>query len=139
MKVRWVLMNTDVKIIRVLNIVWGAFVLMSGLATLAYVRGILALIRGLTPLSGAIVASFGIWTGLIVVATGVFAIYVGIKLGNHTRQSRALEVALGVIQLFYFPVGTLLGVYGLYAVSNKRGRALFEEKPAAEEEMRRAA
>jgi hypothetical protein len=57
------------------------------------------------------------------------AIIAGIGLLSYQPWSRILTIVLSVLGLLNFPIGTVLGVYGLWVLFNSEAVRLFEQQP----------
>jgi len=51
----------------------------------------------------------------------------GIKLVSFRQWARLVTMALAVLYLFYFPIGTILGVYVFWVLLQNETRRVFEE------------
>ncbi len=120
-------MRTHVQILAWIYIVFSGFhVLMGLLMFLAFLGiGAFAGIAGALPaipiLGG--VGAFVFMFILIVYLPGLLA---GIGMLSYAPWARILAIIISILQLFYFPVGTLLGAYGLYVLFNPETVRLFE-------------
>jgi hypothetical protein len=56
----------------------------------------------------------------VVVLIGIIEVLAGIGLLKGSRTARAWIVVFGVLDLFKFPWGTLLGIYTLWALLRKQ-------------------
>ena len=82
-----------------------------------------------------------VWTGLLVGTVGtvvsmVFAILalpgLALAYGLWKRRSwaRVLGIVLGVLNLFHFPFGTIIGVYTLWVMLQPETKAILEGEQA---------
>ncbi len=55
----------------------------------------------------------------------------GIGVLRRARWSRVLMIVVSVFELFYFPFGTPVGVYGIWCLSRKETKSLFAPDGAA--------
>jgi hypothetical protein len=127
-------MDTHVKVLAVLYIVFSAlgtmaaFVVASvfgvaGVATAAG-AGSDAIALPIIGLTGAAVAAF-----LLVVSLPGFV--AGIGLLKYKPWARILTIVLSALNLINIPLGTIVGVYGLYVLLSEEGTRLFTQAPAA--------
>jgi hypothetical protein len=120
-------MNKDEKLLGILNIVWGSMGVVGGL------------IGGLILLAPTLIVHSGlserlsrddetvIWIlGIIGICICAFAILValpciigGIGLVKKSEWARTLILVVSFIHLLAFPLGTALGVYGIYVLWNR--------------------
>ena len=95
-------------------------------------------------LGGGVVALLGIASGLgasdrgsgLPFAVGLFVlglaqVYLGWGVRSLRKWARWPGVAVSVLGLFGFPVGTLVGVYALWLYLSKKGRTVFTPEYAA--------
>ena len=54
------------------------------------------------------------------------AVIIGYGLYRMRPWSRLAGIVLSIISLLSFPIGTILGIYGLWVLFNKDGQTLFE-------------
>ena len=125
-------MEQHVKIIGVLDIVFGILGVLAGIvmiiAFLAGGAGIGATGQAGAGGAGAALAGVGLVAGLITIAVSGFEIYVGSQLQQYKSWARIVQIIIGVISLPGFPIGTALGIYYLWAMLNKDTAALFEQQ-----------
>jgi hypothetical protein len=106
-------MAAHVRIIAILEIVWGFLVAFAGLAVLLLV----ALSSALTSGAGApgfvpgIIASFGLLILIPLAALAVVALLGGFRLLARRRSGRTLTYVSAALSLLSFPIGTAFGVY----------------------------
>lgn len=127
-------METHVKVLGVLNIVSGALGLCS------------ALVLGLVFAAGAVGASAdpdaavalpiigltGITLVLFVAAASLPAVIIGYGLYRLRPWARIAGIVLSILSLLVFPLGTALGIYGLWVLFSTEGARLFTTTPAAQ-------
>jgi hypothetical protein len=119
-------MDTHVKVLGWLWIIMGALGLLGALCAFVSIAG-----GGL--ISGdqeAIIA-----TSITATAIGAFVflisipnIIAGIGLLKYKSWARILAIILAVLNLLAFPIGTVLGIYTLWALLNKETPPLFESR-----------
>ena len=106
------------------------FLIQGGLIVLGGV--LMVLIYGI--MGGAIAASSnrsdeqlmgGIFIGVAVVIGIVMLVYAGLKMRKVQSIGRTLGIVGSILSLFSFPLGTALGVYGLWFFFGE-GRDLYE-------------
>lgn len=132
-------MDQHVKVLAVLYIVMGALGVLGALACLAIFGGL----AGIVQVAGhandnpeALVAApiLGI---IAVLLTGVVfvmslpGIVAGYGLLKFRSWARILTIILSGLNLFNVPVGTALGIYGLWVLLSKEAEPLFREPGAS--------
>ncbi len=126
-------MESHVKILGVIHIVLGALGLICALIVLT-IFGSAAGIVGVVAASEEPDAAFAVpllglfGLGLVVLITmlSVPGILAGIGLLKFRPWGRILGIVVSALDLLHFPVGTAIGVYGLWVLFQKETEALFE-------------
>ena len=81
--------------------------------------------------SGSFLASILSWLVWVFVVLAAAAIAAGVGLLDYEPWARPLAVAVCVLALVNFPVGTLLGIYGLWTLLSAAGEQHYREALAA--------
>ena len=137
-------MRDHIKILAVLNIVWGGIGVLIGLGFLVFFGGIASL-AGLAahedpealiavPILGMI--GFGLLLLMLIFAAPGFV--AGIGLLKLQPWARILTIVLSALNLFSVPLGTAIGVYGLWTLLNAETEQLFRSPPAEHPQQPRA-
>ena len=74
---------------------------------------------------GGIMFGAGIFIGLLVVLFSIFYFFTGVKIRKVQNIGRTLGIVVSVLSLFNFPLGTALGVYGLWFLLGDLGKGLY--------------
>ena len=126
-------METHVKVLGVLNLVFGALGLMTALILAVVFAGV-ATVVGIDGDSDAAVAIPII--GLTGMATVSFlavwslpGVIIGIGLVRRRPWARIAGIVVAILGLIVFPFGTVLGVYGLWVLFSKDSERLFTGRP----------
>jgi len=126
-----------VKILGVLNIVWGAMGALGGLVLLAIfggVYGIAGVAIGHNPgaqIALPIIAIIGSVIALFLLILSVPSIISGIGLLYFKPWARIFALVISVLHLFNIPIGTALGIYGLWVLLSQEGQHCFSSGRAA--------
>jgi len=126
-----------VKILGVLNIVWGAMGALGGLVLLAIfggVYGIAGVAIGHNPgaqIALPIIAIIGSVIALFLLILSVPSIISGIGLLYFKPWARIFALVISVLHLFNIPIGTALGIYGLWVLLSQDGQHCFSSGRAA--------
>lgn len=128
-------METHAKVLGILNIVSGAL----GLCGAAFLMIVFGGVAGLVGAEGGDEAAFvvpilGVTGGVIVlfiVATSLPSIIIGYGLYKRDRWSRVAGIVISILNLLWFPMGTALGVYGLWVLFSEESRRFFESARGA--------
>lgn len=125
-------MDTHVKVLAALFIIFGALGTMAGL-------GLMALL-GFIGLAGAasdpdawmalpILGITGAALGAFLLALSLPGIIAGIGLLKFKPWARILTIVLSALNLMNVPFGTILGIYGLWVMLSEQGARLFTPPP----------
>lgn len=124
-------MKQHVSILGVLYIAFAVFGLLVAILVLALLggaAGIAAIASHQEPEAAVAVPILGI-LALVVCGLIVFlsipGLAVGIGLVQFKAWARVLGLVLSAVNLLNFPLGTVLGAYGLWVLLNKDSEALF--------------
>ena len=122
-------MKDHVKILGILNIVWGGLICLLGVALFLFVAGIAGIVGASGDHDGQNAAP---WLAFAAVAVGVILVVLGIPgviggwgLMNYQGWARILVIILSILHLPSIPVGTAIGVYGLWVLFNDDTKRLF--------------
>jgi pimeloyl-ACP methyl ester carboxylesterase len=80
---------------------------------------------------GAVMMAAGIVGGIVMVLAGLFDLYTGSSIRQMKPVGRTLGVVASALMLLSFPLGTALGIYGLWFLCGDMGKALYAGTPAA--------
>ena len=129
-------METHVKVLAVVYIVFSAlgtlaaFIVaavfgLAGVATAAGAAGRDAAIAlPIIGLTGTALSAF-------LLAVSLPGLVAGIGLLKYRPWARILTIVLSALNLINFPLGTLVGAYGLYVLLSEEGARLFKTLPPA--------
>ena len=125
-------MQTHVKVLAVLHIVFGALGVLIGLGVFAFFGGIAGLVQldhdpdaaVAVPLLGAI----GGFVLIVLLVLSVPGIIAGVGLLSYQPWARILTIVLSILDLMSIPFGTALGIYGLWVLLTTEGARLFDQR-----------
>lgn len=123
-------MEQHVKIIGILHLVLGGMGVLAGIAFLALFGGLAGLVgtMGQNPDSAVAVPVLGGIGGIICIVLLIFSLpslVGGIALLSMASWSRMFMIIVSALYLLHIPIGTALGVYGLWALTKPETEALF--------------
>jgi hypothetical protein len=127
-------MHSHVKILAVLQIVFGSLGLVIGLGIFALFGGIAGLV-GITDHSGdalvaiPILGAIGTFILVLLAVLSLPGIIAGVGLLSYRPWARILTIILSVFHLLNFPFGTALGFYGMWVLLSPEGAAIFNPRP----------
>ncbi|HLY18940.1 MAG TPA: hypothetical protein VKR61_17035 [Bryobacteraceae bacterium] len=124
-------METHVKTLAVLHIVFGGFGLLVAVGMLMLFGGIAGLIgasdySGDAHLSIPIVGGIGALIFFVLLMLSLPGIIAGLGLLQFRPWARILTIVLSVIDLIHVPFGTALGIYGLWVLLSQGTERLFQ-------------
>jgi hypothetical protein len=125
-------MDTHVKVLGILNIVFGVV----GLCVAILLTVIFGGVAGLAGANGDPEATFvlgivGFAAVSIMVVTSLPSIIIGYGLYQRLPWSRVAGIIISILSLISIPFGTALGIYGLWVLFSKDGERVFAEPAGA--------
>lgn len=124
-------MRKHIQILGILNLVWGSFGAVAALVVLLVFGGILGVIgiaAGHDPdasIAAPIVGLVGGAIFLLLLITSVPSIVAGIGLLRFAPWARILGIVLSALHLVNVPLGTALGIYGLWVLLSDETASVF--------------
>ena len=127
-------MQTHVKVLAVLLIVLSALGLLTalGIGALFGIGTIATVASGDADavLAAPIVGITGTVLTAIIIIMSLPGLIAGWGLLSYRNWARIVAIVLCVLHLFNFPLGTAMGIYGLWVLFNKDTERLFSSPPA---------
>jgi len=126
-------MRKHIQILGILNIVWGSLGLIAALMIMLIFGGVVGIIGMASrhepdaTIAIPIVSLIGGIIFIVLLITSLPAIVTGIGLLRMASWSRIVGIILSVLHLFSIPLGTALGVYGLWVLLSRETVACFEQ------------
>ena len=123
-------MQQHLRVIGILHIVLGGMGILAAVALLALFNGIASLVGTSASAGDAAVAVpvLGGLGGILFIVCLIFSLpslIGGIALLNMASWSRIFMLVVSVLYLLHFPIGTALGIYGIWALTKPETQALF--------------
>ena len=120
-------MTAHVKLLGILQIVWGAIGLVLGISTLILAIGAVAV--GMTSAgseipAGVTAVAFGVFAAALL-AAGAGNAWAGSAIHRRYAPGRLAALGLAVPNLFVLPFGTALGIYALWVLLHDESRRMF--------------
>ena len=120
-------MTSHVKLLGILQIVWGAIGLVLGISTLILAIGAVAV--GMTSTgseipAGVTAVAFGVFAAALL-AAGAGNAWAGSAIHRRYAPGRLAALGLAVPNLFVLPFGTALGIYALWVLLHDESRRMF--------------
>jgi hypothetical protein len=124
-------METHVKVLGILHIVFGAIGILIGLFVLAFFGGLAGLVGATEQSEGAFVAipilgGIGGLVFVLLLAISLPGIIAGVGLLGFKPWARILSIVISGLELLNVPFGTALGIYGLWVLLSNRTEILFQ-------------
>lgn len=122
-------MRDHIRVLGYLNIAMGVLGALGGLAILLIFGG-LAGIVGIqgdrdSALTGSVFAGIGVALAILALILSLPSILGGWGLLRYRPWARVLMIIISILHLFNVPIGTALGVYGLWVLFSDEGQRLF--------------
>jgi hypothetical protein len=125
-------MRDHVKILGILHIVFGAIGIVIGFIILLVFGGLAGVVGSGIDIGDTDRATGMAVLGIIGAAAFIFTLVLslpsliaGIGLLKYRPWARILTIVLSAIDLLHIPLGTLLGIYGLWVLLSPQTEALF--------------
>ena len=126
-------MQTHIKVLGILHIVHGALGVLAGIVVLTIVGGVLGGIGaaaggidkgGAPDLIAMLVGGIGGLVFLAILLLSLPGLIGGIALVRFAPWSRIYMIVISALFLVHLPVGTAMGVYGLWVLTRPEAEAL---------------
>jgi len=122
-------MNSHIKALGAIYLIWGGMGIIAGVIVLAiFVIGS-GLVATEDPQAGLIFGTIGIIVLLIIAIVSIPNVLAGWALIKHRSWGRILTIVLSILNLFAFPLGTALGIYGLWVLLQPESVQILEGRP----------
>ncbi len=124
-------MREHIRVLGILNIVMGCFTALAGIIVLIVMGGIAGVITasadyGNQAIGGPIVAAIGFGVAIFLLVLAAPSIIGGWGLLKFKPWSRILMIVVSLFHLLHVPLGTALGVYGLWVLFSEEARRILE-------------
>ena len=141
-------MRDHLRLLGILNIVWSSISIAIGLVVLLLFGGLAGFFAA-TGFSagdsgntgGLVVAPFMAVIGVVIVlmicVVSLPALIAGVGLVKFKPWSRVLGIVISILRLFSVPIGTALGVYGLWVLFQPEARQVLESGSGLPVQMER--
>jgi len=130
-------MRDHIKILGILHIVFGSLGVVGAVVVLAIFGGIAGFVGASADTADAdratgmaVLGGIGLVVFVIILVLSVPSLLAGIGLLKYKPWARMLTIVLSALDLVHVPLGTALGIYGLWVLLNQQTEALFRN-PAA--------
>jgi hypothetical protein len=122
-------MPPHLRLLGVLQIVWGSMGLLIGVVVLLLAAGAIAIgVSAPSERMAAGITAFGfVLFSIALLAGGGANLWAGRALRRRQPAGRTVTLWLAVLNLFVLPFGTALGIYAFWVLLHDEHRALFLE------------
>lgn len=128
-------METHVKVLGAVQIVFGALGLMGALFLAIVFSGAAGIVGASGDPDAQVALPFIGITGMALVMfitmTSLPSVIIGIGLLRRRSWARIAGIVLSLVSLMFIPVGTIIGVYGLWVLFSKDTERLFSPMSTA--------
>ncbi len=122
-------MATHVKVLGIIYIVLGALGVLGALALLLFFGGLAGIVGGVADhdarVAIPVLGGLGGFLFLLVLVFSLPAVIAGVGLLQFKPWGRILGIIMSAISLMNVPIGTAIGIYGLWALLNRETETLF--------------
>lgn len=122
-------MQTHVKVLGVLQLIWGAFALLLGVGVFLGFNLLGAFVGASgepdAAVGGTVLGLIGVVGSVVLFVSAALSLLCGWGLLTHKSWARILAIILCAISLIKVPFGTAFGIYGLWVLFNKETERLF--------------
>lgn len=129
------MMDRHIELAGLLHIVWGALGILLGVSVLLLAAGAVAIaaaeMHDAPDVAAALTAVAMTAAALVLLVGGAANVWAGAGLRRHRTPARVVALGLALLNLFFLPFGTALGVYTFWVLLNHEARARFEPASAA--------
>jgi hypothetical protein len=127
-------METHVKVVAILHIAWGCLGVLIAVGLLLLFGGIAGIVglaghaRDGAEVAVPVLGAIGGVIFVVVLALSLPGIVGGIGLLQFAPWARVLMLVISALDLLSVPVGTALGIYGLWTLTKPETEALFARR-----------
>lgn len=129
-------METHVKVLGVLHLALGAIGMFGAILLMLIFGGAAGIIGAAADNADAAVAIpiiglAGSALVFLLLLLSIPGLIVGVGLLKFRSWARIVGIILSVLSLINFPLGTVIGIYGLWVLLNNETQRLFEKQPVS--------
>jgi hypothetical protein len=123
-------MAEHVKILGIMHLVYGILGVLAGIIVLVIFGGLAGLVSvadrsGDSLIAVPILGGIGAFVFILLLALSLPGIIAGLGLLQLRPWARVLTIVLSALELMSVPLGTVLGIYGLWVLLSPGGEQLF--------------
>jgi hypothetical protein len=124
-------MRQHIKILGILNIVWGSLGILGGLVILLIFGGVFGIVQAVSvrqpdaAVALPIIGIVGMALSVLLLILSIPSIIAGIGLLQYKNWAKIMAVIVSALHLFSIPFGTALGIYGLWVLCSEKSQECF--------------
>jgi hypothetical protein len=127
------LLKSHIKILGILHVILGGMGVMAAVAVMALFGGFAGLVGAADPTGDAafaipILGGIGGLVAIILMLFSLPGLIGGIALLGLKPWSRVYMIVISALHLLHVPIGTALGIYGLWILTKPEAEALFRRR-----------
>jgi len=127
-------MAQHVKTLGILNIIYGGLIVLAGVIVLVVMGGIAGFVGASdqspdTQVAVPILGGIGGIVFIICAILGLPSVIGGVAIMQFKSWGRILIIVLSALHLFNIPIGTALGIYGLWVLLKPETEQMFLRPP----------
>jgi hypothetical protein len=128
-------MEQHVKILAILNIIYGGLLVIAAVFVFLVMGGIASFVTasdatGDAAAAAPVLGMIGVGVAIFLLVLSAPSIIAGLGLLKFQPWARILTIIVSALHLLNIPFGTALGVYGLWVLLNAQTEPLFHRPPA---------
>jgi hypothetical protein len=127
-------MESHIRTLGILHIILGSLGLIGALVVLMVFGGLAGLVgmsaerAGDAAVAMPFLGGLGLFIAVLILVFSLPGFIGGIGLLKLAPWSRIFMIVISVLDLLHVPLGTALGIYGLWVLTNPQATALFERR-----------
>jgi hypothetical protein len=127
----WDTMEQHIKILGILNIVWGSLGAICGILILIVFGGAYGVIEAVSwhqseaATALPVIGIIGMSIAILLLLLSAPSIIAGIGLLHFKPWAKILTIVVSALHLFNIPFGTALGIYGLWVLCSPKSQSCF--------------
>jgi hypothetical protein len=117
-------MRTHIKVVALINIVFGALGALAGVAVL--IGGTFGSLFSGSFVGAVAGTAVSVTVGLVLACLALISVVAGFGLLNGQSWARYVLIVVSIIRLFRFPIGTAFGIYSLWVLFHRETQQIFD-------------
>lgn len=123
-------MQKHIQILGILQIILGSLTLLVAVGMFVTMGGVIGMVATQAPgedaqIAAPVIGAIGIFLTLLLLALSIPPIIIGWGLTKMKPWARIWGIVISAVELLSIPIGTAIGIYGLWVLLNRETEALF--------------